>query len=276
VIPTVSLTAQQCSRFHHDGYLAIPSLTTHDDVARLRVSYDRIFSTQAGRDVGDQFDLAGTDEEGKRAALPQILHPAKYAPEMKDSLLLVNATAVAQQLLGPDATCEIAHAIFKPALTGAETPWHQDAAYWDPALRYSAISIWVPLQEATTRNGCMEFISGSHLCDVLTHRSMNNDPRIHALELAPGERYRLTGVVSCPLAEGGATFHGPYMLHHTGPNQSTVPRRALILNAAIPPVPRPVPLHFPWMEQKVTAREERARLAASRGTQVDGAPTGAF
>lgn len=105
MIPTVSLSAQQCSRFHQDGYPAIPSLTTHDDVARLRVSYDRIFSTLAGRDVGDQFDLAGTDEEGKRAALPQILHPAKYAPEMKDSLLLVNATAVAQQLLGPDVTC---------------------------------------------------------------------------------------------------------------------------------------------------------------------------
>ena len=82
MIPTVSLTEQQCSRFHHDGYLSIPSLTTHEDVARLRVSYDRIFSTLAGRDVGDQFDLAGTDEEGKRAALPQILHPAKYAPEM--------------------------------------------------------------------------------------------------------------------------------------------------------------------------------------------------
>ena len=105
---------------------------------------------------------------------------------------------------------------------------------------------------------------------------MNNDARIHALELAPGERHRLTGIVSCPLAEGGATFHGPYMLHHTGPNHSTVPRRALILNAAIPPAPRPVPLHFPWMEQKATAREERARLAAGRGIQVDGAPTGAL
>jgi ectoine hydroxylase-related dioxygenase (phytanoyl-CoA dioxygenase family) len=276
VIPTVLLTEQQCSRFHRDGYLAIPSLTTHEDVVRLRVLYDRIFDTQAGRDVGDQFDLAGTDEEGERAVLPQILHPAKYAPEMNESQLLVNATAVARQLLGPEAACEIAHAIFKPALTGAETPWHQDGAYWDPALRYTAISIWVPLQEATSENGCMEFIPESHLCDVLPHRSMNNDPRIHALELAPGERHRLKGTISCPLAEGGATFHGPYMLHHTGPNHSTVLRRALILNAALPPVARPVPLHFPWMEGKRTAREERAKHAAGRGIQVDDAPTGAF
>ena len=239
-------------------------------------SYDRIFAEQAGRDVGDQFDLAGTDEEGGTASLPQILRPAKYAPEMNASLLLQNCTAVARQLLGPEAHVRIRTRHQQAAAPrGAETPWHQDAAYWSPDLFYTAISIWVPLQEATETNGCMEFVPRSQTMDVLRHRSINDDPRIHGLELHPDETRRTKNAVRCPLPPGGATFHGPYMLHHTGPNRSTSPRRALILNAGLPPSPRSRPLRFPWMEQKTTAREERVRLARERGIDPGAAPTGA-
>jgi ectoine hydroxylase-related dioxygenase (phytanoyl-CoA dioxygenase family) len=273
-MPAITLTDDEIRKFHVEGYLAIPRLTDEEDVASLRDSYDRIFSAQAGRDVGDQFDLAGTDEDGKQASLPQILHPAQYAPEMNTSRLLVNATHVARQLLGPEASCEIAHAIFKPAHHGAETPWHQDASYWSPELRYTSISIWVPLQEATEENGCMQFVPKSHLLDVLQHRSMNNDPRIHALELAPEELHHTKAFASCPLPPGGATFHGPYMLHHTGANRSAIPRRALILNAGLPPARREVPLRFSWKEGKATARDLRAKEAEARGVSLHAPPTG--
>ena len=272
--PTVSLSTAQVDRFNTQGFLALPSLTDQEDIARLRDSYDRIFNEMAGRDRGDQFDLAGTDEEGKKPSLPQILHPAQYAPEMNESALLVNATQVAKQLLGPDASCEFAHAIFKPARYGAETPWHQDAAYWSPELLYTSVSIWVPLQEATPENGCMEFIPRSQELDVLRHQSINNDPRIHGLEIHPDDRHHIAGTKTCPLPPGGATFHGPYMLHHTGPNRSQVPRRALILNAALPPRKRATPLHFPWQKEWQTAREARATAAAARGIEVGPAPTG--
>jgi ectoine hydroxylase-related dioxygenase (phytanoyl-CoA dioxygenase family) len=272
--PTVSLTAAQVEQFQTEGYLALPAITDQKDIAELRESYDRIFNKMAGRDRGDQFDLSGTDEEGKRQALPQILHPAQYAPEMNESALLVNAAHVARQLLGPEATCEFAHAIFKPAGYGAETPWHQDAAYWSPELLYTSISIWVPLQEATPENGCMEFVPLSQNLDVLRHQSINNDPRIHGLELHRDERRHVAHKVTCPLPPGGATFHGPYMLHHTGPNTSSIPRRALILNAGLPPRKRTVPRRFPWQEVWQTAREERAAAAMERGIDIGAPPTG--
>src|SRR5690606_3132410 len=148
--------------FEEEGYLAIDALTTQEEIAWLREVYDRIFRERAGREEGNQFDLAGTDEDGKEAALPQILNPAKYAPELNQSQLLANATTVARQLLGEEAQVGFAHAIFKPARSGAPTPWHQDAAYWNPSLKYHSISIWVPLQEATPENGCMQFVPRSH------------------------------------------------------------------------------------------------------------------
>ena len=260
--PTLQLTEKQIDFFHHEGYLNIDAFVMSEEVQWLREIYDRLFEQRAGQEEGNYHDLAGTDENGKEAVLPQIHNPAKYAPELNNALLLVNTQAVARQLLGPEARCAYCHAIFKPAGVGAETPWHQDAAYWRPDVVHREIRIWVPLQEATTSNGCMQFVPRSHSGDVLMHQSINNDPRIPGLELVSDEIKRVTDVVSCPLPPGGATIHNCYTLHHTGPNRSDVPRRALILSGAVPATPHEPSQGqrrlFPWMEQKKTApRRER-------------------
>ena len=65
--------------------------------------------------------------------------------------------------------------------TVAKTPWHQDEAYWDPAMHHEAISVWMPLQPATIDNGCMQFVPGSHLDGVHEHRLIN--PESHGLVL---------------------------------------------------------------------------------------------
>ena len=133
----MQLTAEQVLFFHLNGYLSIPTPITDDsELSWMREVYDRIFQERAGRDVGDQFDLAGSDEEGKEASLPQILSPAKYAPELLEGKYLAEVDSIVKQLFGPEAGSGIAHAIFKPAGSGAATPWHQDEAYWDPRQQY--------------------------------------------------------------------------------------------------------------------------------------------
>ncbi len=260
------LSREQVEFFKEAGYLAIEALTTPEDVAFLREIYDRLFAERRGREEGNQFDLAGTDEEGTEAALPQILGPAQYAPEMNDSLLLKNCSRALSQIFGRPVEAQFGHAIFKPPRTGAATPWHQDAAYWDPGSMHTAISVWVPLQEATLENGCMHFVPGSHRRDVLPHRPINNDPRIHGLELEPDILEDATrGAVACPLPPGGATFHGGYTLHYAPANRSDIPRRALIMGASIGATPRERPVRFAWQESRRTAREERAAASGGEG-----------
>lgn len=257
---TTQLSQDQIDFFNREGYLAIDALTTSEEVAWLRESYDRIFAERAGRDEGDQFDLAGADEEGKEAALPQILNPSKYAPELNDSQLLANARTVAKQLLGPEASISFAHAIFKPAHHGAPTPWHQDHAYEPPNKITHNVGFWIPLQQATVENGCMQFVPGSHKVKphVYRHRSIGDDPRVHALELHHDEMDKVHDIVACPLPPGGATLHGDYTLHYTAPNRSDIPRRALIIQASTAPETLNNPPRFPWQEEKRTARMERA------------------
>ena len=252
----IRVDQEQISFFHREGYLALSRITTDEEISRIRQIYDELFARRAGREEGNQFDLAGTDEDGSQESLPQILSPSKYAPELADTLYHRNALAITRQLLGEGATFKGDHAIFKPAQYGAATPWHQDEAYWDPALEYCDVSIWMPLQSATPENGCMYFIPGSHKHEVMPHHPINNDPRIHGLEVDEVDDAR---AVACPLPAGGATIHFSRTLHYTPPNRSTIPRRAYILAVGVPAKPRATPRRFPWQEKQTTAREERAR-----------------
>jgi ectoine hydroxylase-related dioxygenase (phytanoyl-CoA dioxygenase family) len=254
---TGPLTEEQVAYFHEHGYLAVPDLLDPADVLALVPVYDRLFTEQAGRDTGDQFDLAGADEEGKTAALPQILNPSKHAPEIAESPVRATIVAAAEQLLGGPVSAGD-HAILKPARHGAPTPWHQDEAYWPPDLEHCGLSAWIPLQPATEANGCLSFVPGSHRWDVREHRSIGGDPRVHGLEM-PG--FGGEGAVACPLPVGGATFHLPRTAHYAPPNHTDEPRRAYIVGCSRPgkPLPADAVPERPWQKAWATARQERAK-----------------
>lgn len=257
---TVILTPEQIARFHEEGFLALPAITTAEEVEQLQEIYDRLFAMKVGREVGDHLDLTSVDNGTQPETLPQILNPSKYAPELVNTQFRKNALAIAKQLLGPEAEFRGDHAIRKPPRSGAATPWHQDEAYWDPDWEYNEISIWIPLQPATLENGCMHFVPGTHKQEVLPHHSIGNDPRIVGLEVDNAEALS-AGAVACPLPPGGATIHHSRTLHYTGPNLSDTPRRAYILMFGTPRKRRAVGRDFYWLRQQKTQWQERRAKA---------------
>lgn len=259
-----SLTPEQVDFFGRNGYLVVDRLTSASELTAIKQEVVRLFERRAGREVGDQFDLASADQEDTRPLLSQIMYPAKYAPALLDSTLLENATAIAQQLLGSDFECCFEHAILKPAGFGAPTPWHQDAAYWSPNVTHHTISVWVALQETTVENGCLHYVPCSHQGDVLPHQPIGNDPHTHGLELTAEEMHRVTNVVACPLKPGQATIHGGYTLHSAGPNTTDQDRIGLVVFGKRAPTPRTLRYDFPWQEVRRTAREARANAAEKK------------
>jgi ectoine hydroxylase-related dioxygenase (phytanoyl-CoA dioxygenase family) len=255
------LNQDQLAFYYENGYLTVDCIATDDEIGEIRALYDRMFLSRSGRSAGDHFDLAGTDEEGKDPLLAQILQPSKYFPELKETALYRNVGRLIRDLLGPAAEVTGDHAINKPPRHGAKTPWHQDEAYWDPDKDHCTLSVWIPLQPATVLNGCMHFIPGSHRLEVLEHRPIGNDPRVHGLEVVPGI-FDFSGAVACELPAGGATFHGGRMLHSTPKNCTDDYRRALIVMGGLPPVQRSTPRQFPWLERQNTARARRATTAS--------------
>lgn len=260
--PNLKLTPEQIEFFHREGYLALPAITTPEEVAQLCGIYDHLFEIKAGRDQGDHLDLTShDDDETQEPTLPQIMNPSKYAPALKDTQLHANAEAIAKQLFGEQTVFRFDHAIRKPAHTGSATPWHQDEAYSSPINDYNEVSIWIPLQEATRQNGCMWFVPGSHRSGIFPHHPIGNDPRVIGLEVDNPDAMS-KGAVACELPAGGATIHHCKTLHYTGPNVSAGPRRAYILGFGAPPIPLDEPRNFHWLEQQQTAWHERVEAAA--------------
>ena len=261
----IVLTPEQIAEFHERGFLSIPQISTPEEVELLRGIFDRLFAQKAGRAEGAQFDMVTHDEDDDQPqALPSIINPVNFAPELRATIFRTNAAAIARQLLGPKVTASFEHAILKPAHYGAATPWHQDeATRVDANFDYEQLSIWMPLQEATPENGCMQYIAGTHKADVLPHRSPKSDPRIHAIECAGG--FDPADATLCPLPPGGATMHHGRTLHYAGPNASDIPRRAYILAFEVPPKPSTRQRDFYWNRDKQTAGLDRKRQWRKRG-----------
>ncbi len=237
------LSAAQVSRYHQQGFLKLERLSPEEEIQQIRKIYDRLFESETLKEEGNKIDLAGAGSD--KALLPQMLRLSQYAPELAETTFRTRALAISRQLLGQDAELMGDHAILKPAHYGVETPWHQDEAYWDPALEYDAITIWMPLQPATLENGCMQFIPGSH-AEVHPHHPIGHDPRNHGLEV---DQVDPSEAAACPLPAGGATVHHCRVLHYAGPNRTDQPRRAYALTFRSPPKRREAARDFYWLSQ---------------------------
>ncbi len=255
---TLFLTREMCEAFDMEGHLVIRSITTPEEIAAIRDVYDRLFASRAGWETGDWFDFVGEDVGA--AAFPQMLDLSRYAPSLRDTRLWANAEAAAKQLLGPEAQSIFEHGLCKPALNGPSTPWHQDQAFVLAGSRHISISFWVPLQPVTVESGCMQFVPRSHLGPLYSHRPLNGNLRIHALEALGAD---VSGAVACPLNVGDATVHHRMTLHGAGPNLTSESRRAYTVGFGIRTSKPVLDQDYPWNRIRRTARE--ARHSASLG-----------
>lgn len=257
------LSSSQTTFFREQGYLRLDQVVEPHEVEALKGLLQTLFAAGAGYNEGAQFDLVGSDDSVTQPMLPQIINPSNYARELLRSSFFKTASEIAHQLLGPHARFSDDHVLMKPAKTGAATPWHQDEAFRDPRYETREISIWLALQPVDRRNGCMEFIPGSNLGEVLPHRSPNGNSSVHALECFDG--FDAEAAVPCPLPAGGCTIHSGRTLHFAGPNLSDLPRYAYVLIFNLPPLPVRESRDFPWLADRQTQHAERNRRWRSHG-----------
>jgi ectoine hydroxylase-related dioxygenase (phytanoyl-CoA dioxygenase family) len=216
------------SDLFRDGFLVLNKITEYDDIQNIRSEILEIFTrTNAEkkhiRDLGDDSTVRGQGQ------ILEIVSPSVLKPHLLFSAFFQRALCISQEILGPSARLLFDHCIIKPPFNDTATTWHQDCAYARPiTLSARRLHWWLPLQEATRENGCMEFVPGSHLGKVLAHHP--RAARAHALQTQlPANAVP----VACPLPMGGATVHLPKTLHYTGPNNSPAPRLAWIVQIGI-------------------------------------------
>lgn len=221
------LASNDVARFYRDGFLAVQRFVTAEDLDEVRRLLDPLFDRfwELPRELA--FDLGDVKNHRGEQRTPQINVAIRFEPKLRETRVFKAAHAIARQLLGDDVNYSYDHAIYKPARSNRDVPWHQDLAYGGRADAICCnANFWIPLQEATVANGCMWFIPHSHLGGLLPHRPVGGNPLVHTLECD----VNASKAVACPLPPGGCTIQHGKTLHYTGPNSTDNPRRAWIIN----------------------------------------------
>ena len=263
---SLALSTDEIEQFAEAGFVVVRQITDDSTLQRIRGRILDLFAARTGREEGALFDFAGTDLEGEAMRLPQLLDVRTYAPELMATTYFENASAIARQLLGCEARLVADHALFKPALSGASTPWHQDDAFRADPYEHQEISIWLALQKTDHSNGCLAFVPGSHKQPILPHRTPDGDGRVHALECVEG--WSQADIIECPLSAGDCTIHTNRTLHGAGPNGSGEPRYGYVLVFGTPPKKLSSPPFRPWLANKQELRFKRRRAWLRRGGLV--------
>jgi ectoine hydroxylase-related dioxygenase (phytanoyl-CoA dioxygenase family) len=142
---------------------------------------------------------------------------------------------------------------YKPAKKGGVVAWHQDYSYWTRTKPVAHITCWCALDDATSENGCLQYIAGSHKWGLLPKPVIAGD--LHGIRefLSEDQQKQFDNAQLTPVKAGEAIFHHSLTLHGSGENKSSQPRRAFVINAfadgvvsdsdepllqGVPPVPK--------------------------------------
>lgn len=224
-----ALTSAQIAQYRENGFLVVEDFLTSDELERWR------FNTQEA--VDQRFDEAKAHLKDWSVGLNNQENPDDFYAQVFTQCIKLADTHVgmreimhdprlgkmAAELAGVDGV-RIWHdqALFKMAF-GNATAWHLDNPYWSFSSR-DAISLWVPLDDATLGNGCMWYIPGSHKTATFDNSGIGMN-MADLFKIYPD--WKKIDPVAAPVPAGAAVFHNGLTAHGAGANMTNKPRRAM-------------------------------------------------
>ncbi|MBW7894060.1 MAG: phytanoyl-CoA dioxygenase family protein [Opitutaceae bacterium] len=261
-----SLSPQQVSFFHEEGYLIVPDVFDPADLEPLRNALHAEIDRKA-RELKAEGKLENLHEEldfDRRLAaihrdskengelimkhLEGLRGGGFHAPEMFDVIAHPKMLAAVGALLG---TSEIvASSVYRirpklPNIGRGVVPWHQDSGYFSPHCDTQLIiTCWVPMVDATVENGCMQILPRTHTGKVVKHHTGGNAGFLVIKDEDLPDDPRRSITAACP--RGGVVFMTNRTPHCSTPNYSDHIRWSMDLRYQSAEVPNNVGL---WPEQ---------------------------
>lgn len=223
------LNDDQVEFFHENGYVAGIRILSDDQIERLRSELSTLFDPQHdGRELWHEYH--SNESADPNQTLFHALGAWRVSPGFHDLLWHRAFGVPASQLLGGAVRFWHDQLFYKPAEHGGVVAWHQDYSYWTRTQPMAHLTCWIGLDDATSSNGCLQYIRGSHRWDLLPITGLAGDMDAIRDVLSPDQRERFQNPVAIELKAGEASFHHPLMVHGSYANTTTSPRRAAVLN----------------------------------------------
>ncbi|MGH3301508.1 MAG: phytanoyl-CoA dioxygenase family protein [Streptosporangiaceae bacterium] len=251
-MPYPTATPEQIQAFADHGFIVVADAIDIGDLAHLRARCEMIIE-QKDKLALDWAWQAGTSVAEREFAILQSSPTLIWPTEFTNAPFRRWAVQFASALMLQHVEFWYDQFLAKPPVTGAQTFWHQDEAYWGRNLDNRGITCWMPFHDVSIENGCMQFIDRGHNEGVLTHRRPDNI-QSDLLYCEPNTTWR----VATPVRVGSVTFHHSKTPHMTGPNVTDRWRKVLTQHLRTVGSPGEGD-HYPW---KVTVTQDS--LSAER------------
>ena len=203
------LSESEVKKYHEDGYL-IPNFTMPEkdllEIEELHISLIKKFP------------------KFRNYCPAVLLHDESFLKYCFNNEIL----NIIELLIGKNFALWNSSFFAKPAFNGHATPWHQDGQYW-PIRPLATCSVWLAIDDATSENGCLKFIKGSHKNKKIKKHKINKSEKLTLNQELLKSEYIEEKSVNLILKRGQISLHDVYMVHGSDENKSSNSRRAMTM-----------------------------------------------
>ncbi|HZS14074.1 MAG TPA: phytanoyl-CoA dioxygenase family protein [Candidatus Dormibacteraeota bacterium] len=230
-----ALDAEQVAAYRRDGFVLIPGVLTPEELAALRAESDRLLdlTVNASIALGENSPRMDVCRRGEAISLRKVQPLGDISPLIGGVLVDERLLAPLRSILDCDPVPMEEKLNYKQLLRGdlpidAEREGdsfdlHCDWSYFDHnGYPRESLSVAVAIDDATTDNGCMRVLPGSHTREWPIQAAYN--PLL------------VEGVVDgadllhVPQPAGSALIFHCGLVHGSGDNRTALPRRLLIFS----------------------------------------------
>lgn len=211
------LTDTERRTYDENGYVIVPDVFGADELETIDREVDRLLPTAEApgtRKPGWIHQLGARSEVTQRFATDERL------------------VTLIEDIVKPGIAIHTSKLVAKPPHFTEVCHWHQDEAFYyhpdDPTTRSATrMSVWVPLQAADERNGCLWVVPGSHLWGLEPYHIVKTGQCIKVIDR---EAYANEHAVPVRVDAGSVVLFSAWLWHHSKGNETDRVRRAFIVS----------------------------------------------
>jgi ectoine hydroxylase-related dioxygenase (phytanoyl-CoA dioxygenase family) len=210
----------QVNFFRTEGWLAVESFWSEQEVAAMRIELERLKTEGKLRNIA-------TEGDGKTYSTTKVnlqLCPMWPHSELFKAMPFApKVVAAIEALIGAPALLHLDQVFLKPGKQGMGTNWHQDNAYFQIPDPLKGTALWTAVHDATLANGTLNVIPRAFVEPLPHERDGFSD---HHIRCWPDE----TKAIPVEIKAGGAIFFCYGTPHATGANTTETERAGVALH----------------------------------------------
>jgi phytanoyl-CoA hydroxylase len=214
--------------YQKNGYLIVPNALSPEEIESLRNETTAICRGDRGEvnNLPEGTSKDSDDEVNQRILCIHMIH--KISPLMFDALAHPVMAETLTRIIGPNVKC-MQSMLFIKASGKPGQAWHQDEIYI-PTRDRSLTGGWIALDDATTENGCLYVIPGSHKRGILWPQRVQHDNRFDCAHETFRFPYTDDDAIPVEVKAGSMVFFNGYLLHRSLPNRTQTGFRRVLVN----------------------------------------------